>query len=172
MRISREQYYIQIARTVAMKSPCSRRKFGAVIVKDGAIVSTGYNGSPRGTKNCGIDIQCLKDVTGEARYKSYANCPAVHAEQNAVINAARVGAAVFGGTLYLSPLQVGDGDRPCHLCRREIINAGIKDCYYLDQNENLVHEEISGWIALENQWMDDIFEEPDHPEFLHRRVDE
>ena len=152
-RVSREQYYIQIARTVAMKSPCSRRKFGAIIVKDGAIVSTGYNGSPRETINCGVEIKCLKDIANEERYTSYVNCPAVHAEQNAIINAARIGVSVFGGTIYLASLNCGNGDRPCHRCRREVINAGIKDCYYLDKSETLIHEQVNEWITIENAWM-------------------
>lgn len=155
MRINRNQYYIQIARTVAMMSPCSRRKFGAIIVKDGAIVSTGYNGSPRGTKNCGIDVPCLKNLYNEEAYKSYIYCPAVHAEQNAVINAARSGVSVLGGTLYLASLDAGDCERPCHRCRRMIINAGLKDCFYLDKREKLIHEFISSWVDIENMWMEE-----------------
>lgn len=157
-RVSRGQYYIQIARTVAMMSPCSRRKFGAIIVKDGAIISTGYNGSARGTKNCGIDILCLKNLYKEGAYNSYVYCPAIHAEQNAIINAARNGASVLGGTLYLASLNAGNCERPCHRCRREIINSGIKDCYYLDKNENLVREYVFWWISMEDKWMEELVE--------------
>lgn len=157
-RISREQHYIQIARTIAMKSPCSRRKFGAVIVRDGAIVSTGYNGSARGSLNCGVDIPCLKDICNEERYKSYVNCPAIHAEQNAIINAARIGISILGGTIYLASFREGDGDRPCHLCRREVINAGLKDCFYLDKKEQLIYEEVGAWAVMEDTWMCEIIE--------------
>ena len=141
-----------------MKSPCSRRKFGAVIVKDGAIVSTGYNGSARGSLNCGVDIKCLKDICNEERYTSYVNCPAIHAEQNAVINAARSGVSIFGGILYLASMKEGDGDRPCHLCRRTIINSGLKDCFYLDKTEQLIYEEVGSWAVMEDMWIREIIE--------------
>ena len=104
MRISKKEHYIKIARTVAERSSCSRRKFGAIIVKDDAILSTGYNGSARKTRNCGTDrMPCLKDIHKEAPNKSYIYFPAIHAEVNAIINAARIGVSIVGGTLYLSP---------------------------------------------------------------------
>jgi dCMP deaminase len=155
-RLSKIDYYINIAREVAKRSPCNRRKFGAVLVKDGAIIATGYNGAIRGAYNCGEDGICIKDVYNEARYTSYNYCPAIHAEQNAVINAARVGTSTIGATLYLSPLEQKDGDRPCYLCRRFIVNAGVKDCYYFTKDGKIRFEDVQHfWVKLENEWIDE-----------------
>lgn len=153
------EYYLGIARAVARKSRCSRRKFGAILVRDDAVLSTGYNGSARGTINCGTEIKCLKDLNKEEEYVSYKFCPAVHAEQNAIINAGRSGVSTLNATLYLSPYGKKEGYRPCHLCRRMCINAGIKDCYFIDQNSELQYEKIKNWIKLENNWMKDRYVE-------------
>ena len=152
-RTSKTEYYLAMAKTVAMRSPCSRRKFGAIIVKNDAILSSGYNGSCRGVLNCGEDIECLKDLNNEERYKSYTYCPAVHAEQNAIINAARSGVSVLDSTMYLSPLDQKDGDRSCHLCMRVMINAGIRELYYYDRDGKVAHEKHEDWIKAENEWM-------------------
>jgi len=149
-------YYLRIAAAVASRSPCSRRRFGAVLVKNDTILSTGYNGSARNTLNCGTDIPCLKDLYDEEHYKSYEYCPAIHAEQNAIINAGRVRA--IGSTLYLAPENAGDGDRPCHLCRRFIINAGVYDCWYIDKEGNLKYELVEEWVEMENAWMKKLAE--------------
>ncbi len=101
MRISKQEHYMKIAKTVAERSPCTRRKFGAIIVKDDAILSTGYKGSARGTKNCGEDVPCLKDLYGEKPYERHTYCPTVHAEVNAVINAARQGVSILCADIYL-----------------------------------------------------------------------
>ena len=156
--MNKVEYYLDIAKTIAEASKCARRKFGALIVKDDAIIATGYNGSVRGAKNCGEDVPCLKDLYNEAHYMSYNYCPAVHAEKNAILNAARVGAKVFGTTLYLSTSTGDNGDRPCYLCRRVMINAGIKDCYYIDKDGNVIHELVSNWINLENLWIEKLLE--------------
>ena len=156
MRESKTDYYIGIARNVSLRSPCSRRKFGAIIVKNDSIISTGFNGSARGTLNCGEDIPCLKDVSGELALVSYDTCPAVHAEQNAILYAdpdRRIGA-----TMYLASSTTADGDRPCHLCRRYIIQSGINDIYYLDKDSKLQHEVISQWVEMEDKWMLNILE--------------
>lgn len=143
-------YYINIAKAVAVRSKCSRRRFGAVIVLKDSVVSTGFNGSARGTLNCGAEIECLKDVNKEAPYKSYNYCPGVHAEENAIINGGRE--RVAGGTLYLAPI-LGEGDRPCIGCIRRILNAGIRDCWYIDKDGKLKYELVKDWIELDNQWM-------------------
>jgi dCMP deaminase len=156
LRESKINYYINIARNVSLRSPCSRRKFGSIIVKNDSIISTGFNGSARGTLNCGEDVPCLKDKTGELSLVSYDTCPAVHAEQNAIVYAdpdRRI-----GGTMYLASSTTSDGDRPCHLCRRYILQSGINDIYYLDKNGKLQHEIISNWVDMENKWMLDILE--------------
>jgi len=153
-RPTKIEYYLNLAREASSRSPCTRRKFGAIIVKDDVLISTGYNGSARGTYNCGIDIPCLKDHVGEGHYISYDSCPAIHAEQNAVLQADP--RYRQGGTMYLASSTTKDGDRPCHLCRRYIIQANLKDIYYIDKNGIITHEDISNWIKMENEWMESI----------------
>jgi dCMP deaminase len=154
-RMSKIEASLLIAHDIALRSPCTRRKFGAIIVKDDCIISTGYNGSVRGSINCGIDCPCLKDINNEESIKSYDHCPAVHAEMNAIINAARRGVSVEGGTMFLDVIfgTVTKRERPCFLCRRFMIQAGIKDIIYYGENMELVHEEISEYLRMENQWM-------------------
>jgi dCMP deaminase len=172
-RPNKIDWYFQIAKDVALRSPCvSRRRFGAILVKDDAIIATGYAGTVRGAINCGVDCTCLKDLYGEEPYKSYEHCCSIHGEMNAIINAARAGISTVGATLYLS--EVNDrNDRPCFLCRRFIIQAGIKDVYYYTKvigkkftpvgflswsNIQLpIHHEMvtPDWVKLENEWIQD-----------------
>ena len=127
-RMSKDDYYLGIAAAVAARSTCMRRKFGAIIVKDDAIISTGYNGPARGVVNC-AEVGCLKDETGAPEYKGYDFCTAVHAEENAIINAARHGTSVMGSTLYIFGTYAKTGElteaNPCDRCKRALINAGI-----------------------------------------------
>jgi dCMP deaminase len=152
MRINKINHYLNVAKTMAERSPCSRRKFGAILVKNDTIISTGYNGSPRGTFNCGEDVKCLKDVHNEEHYKSYEHCPAIHAEMNVVINAARSGISTIDSTLFLSGYE-NYSERPCILCRRFIIQAGVADCYYYDKEGKIVYEKVEEWQSMENEWM-------------------
>lgn len=150
-------YYLNIARTIAERSPCSRRKLGAILVKNDAIVSTGYNGSIRGGLNCGIEVKCLKDIQHIPSYQGHDLCSAIHAEENAIINCARSGISTIGATLFLAPKDFASkSQRPCARCRKMIIQAGIKDCYFVDLEGKVQHEEISSWVELENQWMREI----------------
>jgi len=153
-RISKEKYYIEIAKTIAMRSPCkARRQFGVIIVKNDAIVSTGYCGPSRGCVNCGIDIPCMRAVKKEAKNVNYNYYPSVHAEMNAIINASRNGTSIIGGTMYLAPCNTNKGDAPCYLCRRMIINVGLKDCWFINENGILEHVEVLEWIEKENEWI-------------------
>lgn len=154
MRPNKHKYYIEIAKAVACRSTCSRRKFGVVIVKNDTILSTGYNGSARGVVNCGEEIPCLKDLYNEPSNKTYENCPAVHGEMNAIINSARSGTSIYGATMFIA--QIGGsrrdkGARPCFLCRRMMINAGIKDCFYEGITAKLICENVSEWVKEENE---------------------
>ena len=161
-RINKTDWYFKIAKDIALRSPCiSRRRFGAILVKDDAIISTGYAGSVRGAQNCGVENVCLKDLWGEEPYKSYEHCCSIHAEMNCIINAARAGVSTIGATLYLS--EVNDKmDRPCFLCRRFIIQAGIKEVYYYkvnnmpftgDKHIEVFIEPVSDWVKMENEWI-------------------
>lgn len=125
-RISKDMYYIGIAKAVSKRSTCIRRQYGAVIVKNDRIVSTGYNGSMRGAKHCCDTGVCEREVLGIPHGQQYERCLAVHAEQNAIIQANPLDLA--GATLYLYGSE-GDSDivspQPCDMCTRFIKNAGI-----------------------------------------------
>jgi dCMP deaminase len=117
-----DEYYMGIARTVALRSSCVRRKVGALVVVRSAIISTGYNGTPIGVRNCadGGCPRCLSDAPSGSGYDS---CLCVHAEQNAFALAARHGSATRDGTLYTT-------FRPCFGCAKEAIQAGITEVVY------------------------------------------
>lgn len=129
MRTEKDMYYLNIAKAVALRSTCLRRRYGAVIVKDDEVVSTGYNGSPRGETNC-CDIGfCQREAMNIPKGERYELCVAVHAEQNAIISASR--REMMGGTIYIVGLENDDSyanPTPCLLCRRFIKNAGITRC--------------------------------------------
>ena len=126
-------YYLDIARTVAERGTCLRRNYGAIIVKNDEIISTGYNGAPRGISSCLEQGECRR--SNAERGKDYSNCCSVHAEQNAIISASRRN--LLGSTLYLvgfecdyfkhssKPLAYVNDPAPCSICKRMIINAGI-----------------------------------------------
>jgi len=128
-RISEDQYYLNIAREVAGRSTCLRRRFGAVIVNNKQIISTGYCGAPRGTVNCSDLGCCLRNELGAKPGEHYEWCRSVHGEANAIIHASRLD--MIGATLYLVGLdaqtnQIVVDAEPCRMCKRMIINAGIE----------------------------------------------
>lgn len=125
-RITKDDYYLGIAESVAKRSTCLRRQYGAVIVKNDEVVSTGYNGSPRGCDNCCDTGKCWRESNNIPHGIRYESCIAVHAEQNAIISASRQ--EMIGATLYLVGFE--NGERlvdvvPCVICDRMIMNAGI-----------------------------------------------
>ena len=127
-RISKENYYLDIAQTVLERATCLRRVYGAIIVKNDEIISTGYNGAPRGRKNC-VDMgYCTREAMQVPRGERYELCRSVHAEANAIISASR--RDMVGGTLYLVGRNAQTGEllsdaTSCAMCRRTIINAGL-----------------------------------------------
>lgn len=126
MRPNKDNYYIGIAQAVSKRSTCLRRCYGAVVVKDDEIISTGYNGSPRGFQNCCDTGEC-KRAGAEHNDGNYANCKSVHAEMNAIISAKR--SDMIGATLYLAGFEDGkeiENAVPCPICQRLIQNAGIE----------------------------------------------
>lgn len=130
MRPDKDTYYLNIAKAVAARTTCLRRQYGAVIVSDDKIISTGYNGSPRGEPNCCDVGKCYCrehnlpiDEHAAAHGDKYGVCVAVHAEQNALINAAPH--EMRGATLYLACLDDTVSPAPCNICDRMIKNAGI-----------------------------------------------
>lgn len=130
-RQSKDDYYLGIAKQVASRSTCLRRKYGAVIVRNDVIISTGYNGSPRHSLNCSDRGLCVRQVMNMAHNTgNYDLCRSVHAEQNAIINAARQGTSLLDGILYLYGYDCVQkkviNATPCPICERMIRNAGIK----------------------------------------------
>ena len=127
-RVSKENYYLDIAQTVLERATCLRRVYGAIIVKNDEIISTGYNGAPRGRENC-VDLGfCTREALKVPRGERYELCRSVHAEANAIISAAR--RDMVGGTLYLVGRDAATGEllgdaTSCSMCRRMVINAGL-----------------------------------------------
>lgn len=128
MRPDKNQYYIGIAEAVAKRSTCLRRQYGAVIVKDDRIISTGYNGAARGEPNCCDERICWREAHDIPHGQQYEKCRAVHAEANAIINANP--SDMIGATLFLAGFENGEPiniPHPCEMCWRMITNAQIKD---------------------------------------------
>ncbi len=128
-RISKDDYYLGIAKEVARRSTCFRRSIGTIIVRDDQIISTGYAGAPRKTRDSFEHGFCLRDKLGIPHGERYELCRSVHAEQNAIINAARAGVSLLGGDIYIYGSIPGEGKPvnafPCFICKKMIINAGL-----------------------------------------------
>ncbi|MBP1747973.1 MAG: comEB [Deltaproteobacteria bacterium] len=115
-------YFMEIARIVSMRSTCLRRNVGAVIIKDKRILASGYNGAPSGLRHC-IEVSCLREKMNIASGERHELCRGLHAEQNAIIQAAYHGVSINGAELYCTHL-------PCSICIKMLINAGIQEIYY------------------------------------------
>lgn len=126
-RIDKDTYYLKIAEAVSARSTCLRRKYGAVLVNNDEIVSTGYNGAARGEENCCDKNYCEREAQNVPKGERYELCVAIHAEDNAITSASR--SKAMGATLYITGIEVSNGEYanpcPCKMCRRKIINAGI-----------------------------------------------
>ncbi len=151
-RPDKDHYYLNIAREVARRSTCLRRWFGAVIVKHDQIISTGYAGAARGARNCSDIGQCPRQLAGIPRGERYELCRSVHAEMNAIIHASR--ADMIDSTLYLVGMNADDGSvvegaRPCRLCTRLIINAGIRTVKVLDRDDAVKAYDVQEFISDE-----------------------
>ena len=148
-RVSKHNYYLDIAQTVAERSTCLRRMYGAIIVKDDVIVSTGYNGAPRGRKNCSDLGTCIRETMGIPSGERYEMCRSVHAEANAIIAAARE--RMLGSVLYMVCVNPKDGTlmsgtSSCMMCKRMIINAGISKVVIRDTKEDFRIVDVEDWI--------------------------
>ena len=151
-RISKDEYYLNIAKEVSMRGTCLRRCYGAVIVKDDTIISTGYTGAPRGFVNCNQIGKCIRQEQGIPPGQRYELCRSVHAEMNAIINASKND--MKDATLYVFGRLSGD-DKPleettcCSMCIRNIVNSGIKTVITY-KNGNIDKFEVSKWV--EQDW--------------------
>ena len=126
-RISWDEYFLEIAKTASKRASCFRGKHvGAVLVKDKQILATGYNGAPKGVKNCLELNECIRDKKSLASGERLEYCRATHAEQNAIAQAASQGVSTKGATLYAIRF-------PCVLCAKLLINAGVKEIVYLEE---------------------------------------
>ena len=142
-------YYLDIAQSVATRSTCIRRKFGAIIVKNDEIISTGYVGAPRGRKNCCDLGFCLREKLNVPSGERYELCRSVHAEANAIISASR--RDMIGASLYLVGLEADSGELVpnsscCSMCKRMVINSGIKEVIIRDTAENYRVIDVQDWI--------------------------
>ena len=150
-RIDKENYYLDIAGTVLERSTCLRRCYGAIIVQHDEIVSSGYNGAPRGRKNCGDLGYCAREALNIPSGERYELCRSVHAEANAIISAPR--REVLGATLYMvcKDPETGaliPGSTSCSMCRRLIINAGISQVIIRDTPTDY------RVVDVEREWID------------------
>lgn len=139
MRPSWDEYFLEIAQVVAKRSTCLRRKVGAILVKDKRILATGYNGSPQGLAHC-EETGCIREKLEIPRGERHELCRGLHAEQNAIIQAAVHGTKISGAVLYCTTF-------PCVLCAKMLVNAGITKIYYLggypDELSKLILEEAN-----------------------------
>lgn len=147
-RVNKENYYLDIAQTVAERSTCLRRKFGAIIVKNDVIISTGYNGAPRGRSNCTDTGSCIRDKLGIPRGERYELCRSVHAEANAIIAAQRE--QMLGATLYMVCVSpdgsLYPGTSSCMMCKRLVINAGISQVVIRDNAKEYRIVDVEDWV--------------------------
>ena len=149
-RISKENYYLDIAETVLERATCLRRVYGAIIVKNDEIISTGYNGAPRGRANC-VDMgYCSREAMNVPRGERYELCRSVHAEANAIISASR--RDMVGGTIYLVGRNAATGEllpdaTSCLMCRRMIINAGLDRVVIRRTETEFEVVPVEAWIA-------------------------
>jgi len=140
-RPSWDSYFLQMAQVVASRSTCLRRQVGAVIVKDKQILSTGYNGAPSGLKHC-AEVGCLRQKLGIPSGERHEICRAVHAEQNALVQAAKHGIAIDGADIYTIV-------QPCVLCTKLLINAGVKRVVYIQSYPDDLALEMATEAGLE-----------------------
>lgn len=148
-RRDKVNYYLDLAETVSQRGTCLRRLYGAVIVKNDEVVSTGYVGAPRGRKNCSDIGYCQRTKLNIPRGERYELCRSVHAEANAIISASRKD--MLGSTLYLVGKEAEGGEyiqnaSCCSMCKRMVINAGIRDVVIRDDKNRYRIIDVSDWI--------------------------
>lgn len=149
-RRDKANYYLDLAEAVSQRCTCLRRHYGAIIVKNDEVVSTGYVGAPRGRDNCTDLGYCLRAKLQIPRGERYELCRSIHAEANAIISAARVD--MLGSTLYLVGKEVDTGTYVpkgmcCSMCKRMVINAGIKNVIIRDDANNYRDINVSDWVT-------------------------
>lgn len=148
-RRDKQNYYLDIADAVLERSTCLRRKYGAIIVRNDEIISTGYNGAPRGRRNCSDLGGCTREVLRIPSGERYELCRSVHAEANAIISASR--RDMIGATIYLVGRDAATNEllhdaMSCSMCKRQIINAGIAQVVIRTDKDSYRTIPVSDWI--------------------------
>lgn len=141
-------YYLDLAEVVSQRSTCLRRRFGAVIVKNDTVISTGYSGAPRGRRNCSDIGSCIREELNIPRGERYELCRSVHAEANAIICASRE--EMINSSMYLVGLEVStnkyvQNSSSCSMCKRMLINSGVNQLYVRDTKNDYRIIEIAEW---------------------------
>jgi dCMP deaminase len=148
MRKDKINYYLDIAKSVTERSTCLRRHFGCIVVKNDEIIATGYNGAPRGRKNCDELGYCYREQMNIPRGERYEMCRSVHAEANAIISAARkdlIGSSMF--IVCVNPDgSIEGGTTSCMMCKRMVINAGIKEVIVRELDNKYTIYKVDDWI--------------------------
>ncbi len=148
-RVSKIEYYLSIAKQVAERSTCLRAKIGAIIVRDDQIIATGYNGAPRKTRSCLDRGECLRDKLKIRHGTRYEICRGVHAEQNAIINAARAGVSLLRGDMYIYARDKNEKEidsYPCFICKKIIINCGLNRIICSMKNREIKIFKVEDWV--------------------------
>ena len=145
MRPSWDEYFLEIAQVVSGRSTCLRRQVGVLVVKDKRILATGYNGAPRNLAHC-LDEGCLREEAGAESGHVHELCRGLHAEQNAIIQAAMYGVSIDGGVLYST-------HQPCVLCTKMMINAGLEAIYYLEPYPDELAERLLSEAGIPSKKM-------------------
>jgi len=148
-RPSKLDYYLGLAKAASERATCYRARFGAIIVRDDQIIATGYVGAPRGTRDCLERESCLRQQLNIPRGQRYELCRSVHAEMNAIINAARAGVSVLNGNLFLIGYDPQTDQAldamPCNMCKRHLINAGLRLIHCRQKDNSILTFSIADW---------------------------
>jgi len=165
-RPSKDQYYMNLAKTVSERATCMRVKMGAVIIVNDQLVSSGYNGAPRKTKSSIDHGFCLRKQMDIPHGQRYEICRSVHAEQNAIINAARAGASLLGGDIYIYGQRWEDENNqildafPCFICKKMLINCDLKRVICSTKDGGMMIFNVEDWITewQEHDILDDKYQ--------------
>lgn len=148
-RRDKVNYYLDLAQMVSLRGTCLRKRYGAVLVKNDEVISTGYVGAPRGRKNCSDVGECVREKMNVPRGERYELCRSVHAEANAIISASRD--QMLGSSLYLVGTEISTGEYVqnatcCSMCKRLVINSGIDKVYVRDTKDVYRIIDVKDWI--------------------------
>jgi len=162
-RLTKDEYYLDIAKQVAERSTCFRNKGGAIIVRDDQIIATGYIGAPRKTKDCFERNECLRDKLKIPHGRQYEICRSVHAEQNCMINAARAGVSLLGGDMYIYHRDREGKEMDsfaCFICKKMIINTGLKRVVCSTKEKEVKIFYVQDWVKdwQEKDILDDKYQ--------------